>query len=70
MSKKIEKESVSYAVNESSKLEELMKAKQKLIKQITETSMKSLREYKEKVSRVVFNAKFLSLFNFEGIVVV
>ncbi|RMZ94833.1 1-phosphatidylinositol 4-5-bisphosphate phosphodiesterase classes I and II isoform X1 [Brachionus plicatilis] len=40
LARKIEKESVLYAVNESSKLDELMK--------ITETSMKSLKEYKEK----------------------
>ncbi|CAF0820017.1 unnamed protein product [Brachionus calyciflorus] len=48
LSKKIEKESVSYAVNENSKIEELLKVKQKLIKQIVDFSLNNLKDYREK----------------------
>ena len=49
LSREIEKESVSFAASENSKMNDLLKAKQKLLKQILDESLVNLNKYREKV---------------------
>ena len=59
MAKKIEKESVSFAVSENSKLEDSIRKNQKLIKQLVDNCLQNLRDYKEKVQfLILFDKKF------------